>query len=211
MLLVAAYEIGEAIIERISLGSGPELTPLTFILIALTFPVNVLIFTLERRAARRLNSVILMADATHTQVDLYVTGSVLVSLVGVWLGFRWLDLVIATGVVLMILRAGFGILRDASAWLTDAAAVDPEEIEALVYTVPGVESMHRIRSRGTKDSAFVDLHVKVDPGLSTEQAHGIASEVEHRLRTEIPNVADALVHIEPSSEIWGNPLGEDGL
>ena len=34
--------------------------------------------------------------------------------------------------------------------------------------------------------------------MSTSQAHALASEVEYRLKNEISNLADALVHIEPA-------------
>jgi divalent metal cation (Fe/Co/Zn/Cd) transporter len=39
--------------------------------------------------------------------------------------------------------------------------------------------------------------VKVDPAMATEQAHAIASEVERRVKDQVPGVVDAVVHIEP--------------
>jgi divalent metal cation (Fe/Co/Zn/Cd) transporter len=54
-----------------------------------------------------------------------------------------------------------------------------------------------VRSRGRPDSIWVDLHVKVDPAMSTQQSHAIASEVERELRSRIPGLVDAVVHVEP--------------
>jgi divalent metal cation (Fe/Co/Zn/Cd) transporter len=68
-----------------------------------------------------------------------------------------------------------------------------------------VRFVHRNRSRGAPDMAFVDLHVKVDPAMSTSQAHAVASEVERRLVAELPGVSDALVHIEPAHDREENP------
>ncbi len=204
LLLVAAYEIGSAIIQRLLAGAAPSITPLTVGLMLLTLPVNLLVVWLETRAGRRLNSEILLADARHTATDLYVTGAVLLSLAGGWLGWPWLDAVVAGAVVVMILRAAFQILRDTSRTLTDRATIDPEDIAAIAYGSPGVRYVHRIRSRGTPDAAFIDLHVKVDPAMSTEQAHAVASEVELRLKSQLENVAEALVHIEPARQ----PLSE---
>jgi cation diffusion facilitator family transporter len=200
MLLAAAWEIGGAIISRLSDGAEPALDLLTVLLFALTFPVNLTLVILETRAGRRLNSEILLADAAHTRTDLMVTGSVLISLVGVWLGWPWLDTVVASVVVLLILRAAFKILRDTASWLTDAGFADPDQVEAIALNVPGVLYVHRVRSRGTPDTGFIDLHVKVHPGMSTAQAHAIASEVENRLEGELPGVAEVLVHIEPGHE-----------
>ncbi len=198
MLLVAAYEIAKSILERFGSGHTPNLSPLTFSLIALTLPVNFIIYTLEKRAGKRLGSEILLADAEHTRVDLVVTISVIGGLAGVWLGWLWLDSLVAGMVVVFILRAAYGILRNSTAWLTDAVAADNDSVARIAAEVPGVLAVHHIRSRGTPASAFVDLHVKVDPGMSTEQAHAVATEVENRLRSEAGNIQDALVHIEPA-------------
>ena len=200
MLLVAAFEVSRAIIERIAGGGAPELTPLTFWLVVATFPVNLAIFLFERRAGRRLGSEVLLADATHTGTDLYVTASVIFSLIAVWLGLPILDLVAAAFVVVMILRAAFGILRKSALTLTDRIVIDPDVVERIAKEVPGVVYVHHVRSRGAPGSGFVDLHVKVHSEMTTEQAHAIATEVERRLRIELPEIADALVHIEPAAE-----------
>jgi cation diffusion facilitator family transporter len=197
MLLAAAWEIGRSIVTRIGTGDVPAVTPLTLGVFALTLPINVAIFILETRAGRRLKSEVLLADAVHTRTDLVVASSVIASLIGIVLGVFWLDLVVAAGVVVLILMAAFGILRDTASWLTDVVIADPDEIESIALQVPGVLYVHRIRSRGTPEAGFVDLHVKVHPGMSTSQAHAIATEVENRLRDKLPQVIDALVHIEP--------------
>ncbi len=200
LLLAAAWEIGNSIVERIVSGASPEITTLTMILMALTFPVNVLVVILETRAGKRLGSEILLADAKHTQTDLFVTGSVVISMLGVWAGLSWLDVIVASAVILLILRAAFEILRDASRYLTDTVIVAPERVETIARAVEGVRFVHNVRSRGTPDSAFVDLHVKVAPGMSTEEAHRVASEVEYNLKHELTGVTDALVHIEPAHQ-----------
>lgn len=208
LLLVAAWEIIRAIIERISTSAQPEIGPLALIIMLGTFPVNLGVVIFETREGRRLNSEILLADAAHTRSDLYVTASVILSLIGMQFGWLWLDWLVAGFVVIFILRAAFEILRDAAGSLADIAGVDPLEIEQTARKVPGVIFVHRIRSRGAADTSFVDLHVKVDPGMSTAQAHAIASEVEHRLREDLQNVVDALVHIEPAKPDEVNPWSQ---
>lgn len=198
LLIVAAWEIVQSVIDRLIHVSEPEITWMTFGLIVLTLPVNIGVVIFETRAGKRLNSDILLADATHTKTDLYVTGSVIASLVGIWLGWNWLDLVVASGVVILIMRASVGILRDAAGSLADVIGVDPVQVEKVAQSVPGVRYVHNIRSRGTSEAVFVDLHIKVDPAMSTSLAHALASEVEHRLRSEIANISDAIVHIEPA-------------
>jgi divalent metal cation (Fe/Co/Zn/Cd) transporter len=56
---------------------------------------------------------------------------------------------------------------------------------------------------------YADLHLQVDPGTSTEQAHAIAHEVQRRLRERRPDVQDVVIHVEPAGSVseekgWGD-------
>jgi divalent metal cation (Fe/Co/Zn/Cd) transporter len=135
------------VIDRILHGSQAEITWLTFGLIVLTFPVNLAIVIYETRKGKELNSELLLADATHTKTDLFITGSVIASLIGIWLEWSWIDLVVATGVVGLILRASVGTLRDAARSLADVVGVDPDLIEDVASSVPGVRYVRNVRSR----------------------------------------------------------------
>ncbi|MDW8065416.1 MAG: cation diffusion facilitator family transporter [Anaerolineae bacterium] len=197
LLLMASLEIIRGVIERLLFGGQPKISEPLFMLMLLALPVNFTISHYEARQGERLRSSILMADALHTRTDVFVTLSVLASLAAVRLGLPWLDPMVALGVVGVIIAAGLRILRSTALVLTDSAAVDPAEVERVALSVPGVRSIHRVRSRGTPDETYLDLHLKVDPAMSTEQAHAIATEVEKRLKSEIQGVVDAIVHIEP--------------
>ncbi len=196
-LLMASLEVIRGVIERLLLGGQPEVSGPLLLLMLLTLPMNFAISRYEARQGERLRSSILIADALHTRTDIFVTLSVLASLSAVRLGLPWLDPAVALGVVGVIVSAGLRILRSTALVLTDSAAIDPVEVERVALSVPGVHSIHRVRSRGTPDETYVDLHLKVDPAMSTEQAHAIATEVEERLKAELPGVVDAVVHIEP--------------
>jgi len=205
LLLMAAWEIGASVVRHLFTRTAPEINSLVIILIVLTLPLNILIVVIEKRYGKQLNSEILLADAKHTQSDLFVTSSVIISLVGVRLGFVWLDALVAAAVVLLIIRAAFSIIGDTTQQLTDANVADAAMVKEIALGAPGVRFVHHIRSRGTPDAAFVDLHVKVLPEMSTSQAHAVATEVERRLIKDLPNVSDALVHIEPSHDQEYNP------
>lgn len=197
MLLAAGAEVVRSIVDRLAGGAPPNVTPLSFAIILFTLPVNALVTRYESRAAKRYSSEILAADAAHTRTDIFITLSVLASLLGSLAGVPWLDLVVAAGVVIFILRAAVGIFRMSSLALSDSAVANPDQVQHIAEGVPGVWYVHRVRSRGTADAIQLDLHVKVHPGMPTSQAHGIASEVERRLAEQMPNVVDTVVHIEP--------------
>lgn len=198
LLLIVSLEIIRGIFGRLTGGDTPAVTPWDIVIMAGTFVVNFVVVVYETRQGKALHSDILLADATHTRTDLFVTVSVVVSLIATRAGWAWMDVFVAAAVVALIIRASFGILRQTSYILTDARVIDPDVIERAATDVPGVRQVHRARSRGSNDAAYVDVHVKVDPAMSTIQAHAIASEVERRLARDVPGVVDAVVHIEPS-------------
>jgi divalent metal cation (Fe/Co/Zn/Cd) transporter len=140
---------------------------------------------------------VLAADAAHTRSDLFVTISVIGALIGTRFGLAWLDPVVAAVVVVLLFRAAFEILRSTSGVLTDRAVADPDLVDSIARGVPGVTTVGAIRSRGREDAAYVDLHVRVPPAMDAEQAHSVASEVEHRIAAALPGVVDTVVHIEP--------------
>jgi cation diffusion facilitator family transporter len=198
MLLLVSWEIVKGIFDRLTTQSTPTIAPLDIAIMAGTFVINLGVVIYETRQGRALNSDILLADATHTRTDLFVTASVVISLLATRAGFAWIDLLVAGVVVILIIYAAYEILKRTSYVLTDATVVEAGLIEKTAASVKGVRYVHRARSRGSAEAAYVDVHVKVDPAMSTTQAHAIASEVERKLKADVNGIVDAVVHIEPA-------------
>lgn len=206
--LMAAYEIVRNVFARLT--GNPTLlsiTPVTIGLLGFTFVVNLGITLYETRLGQRLQSLVLLADAAQTRTNLFVTVSVIASLIAAQFGLNWLDSIVALIVVVVILRSAYGVLRSTSNVLTDVTAADPKDLEQIVLGVPNVSHVNDIRSRGHADAMYVDLHVQVHPHMGIEQAHSVASEIEHRIAERLPGVVETLVHVEPvrpeaSSSPW---------
>jgi divalent metal cation (Fe/Co/Zn/Cd) transporter len=102
---------------------------------------------------------------------------------------------VALLVALVIAKIGVDTVRENVPALVDRAPLSAENIGAIVAAVQGVESFHRIRSRGPSDHVAIDLHVRVAPSLSMQDANAIADEVRRRLLA-LPGVDDVTVHAE---------------
>ncbi len=200
LMLLAGWEVLEDVFKRLAGGPAPAVTPLAMVLILLTLPINVFVVWFEGRRGRELGSDVLQADATSTQINIVVSLAALVGLLGPLIRLSWLDIVVALVIVGYVAVAAYGIIRQTSDILTDSAAVDPHLVEDTARRVPGVWFATKVRSRGREDDVHLDLRVRVDPAMATEQAHAIASEVERRLKEHIPGVVDAVVRVEPGLE-----------
>ena len=158
--------------------------------------VNVALATWQRRWAKRLNSDILLADASHTFADVLTTIVVIVGWQLSTMGYVWLDTLCALGVAGLVLYLAFGLFRRAVPVLVDGLAVDPELLEQVAGNVPGVIEIRRVRSRWQGSDRAVDMVITVDPSMSTRDAHDIADALEDTLSREF-QINDVHIHVEP--------------
>ena len=94
-------------------------------------------------------------------------------------------------------RSRVAIARDAARILSDEIVISEEDIRHVVQSVPRVLGCHHIRSRGSADHVFLDLHVWLPPDMRLTDAHGLSHVVKDRLMKRYPQIADAVIHIEP--------------
>jgi len=155
---------------------------------------------IERREGRRLESELLLADAAHTQSDVFASLLVIVSFIATRFGIVWADLVAAGLILALILRSGIAILRGTLSTLSDERRIDPGLVEATALEEPGVLEAHNVRSRGPSDDIHLDLHILVAPETPLAEAHQLGHRVERRLRARWPGLTDVVVHVEPALE-----------
>jgi cation diffusion facilitator family transporter len=198
LLLFVGFEIFRNALDRFLVRGTPEVTALSFIIMLGTMGVNYLVTRYEHGKGVALRSQVLIADSMHTRSDIYVSFSVIVSLVAIRSGFPLLDPVIALLISFLIFRAGFRIMKESSRVLLDMSRLKEEEICNLVMGVEGVLGCHKIRTRGGMGDIWIDMHVLVRPDMSLEDAHLIAHRVSKMLKVEYKDVSDVVVHLEPA-------------
>ena len=71
------------------------------------------------------------------------------------------------------------------------------EIRRVALSVAGVMGVEKCYARNTGMKHHVDLHLEVDPLMTVQDSHQIATEVRARITRELEWVADVLVHVEP--------------
>lgn len=196
-LLLAVVEIGRAAVKRLAAPEPPQVTWLSFAVMIATLVINVAVMRYEAASGRRLKSELLHADAVHTRSDAFATIGVLISLTAVSLGYRLLDPIAGVAIAMLIARTSFQIARDMTGILSDRVAIDEEEIREAVMGVPEVIGCHHIRTRGSLDHVFLDLHVWLPADAPLRDAHRVSHVVKDRLIQRFPQIADAIIHIEP--------------
>lgn len=196
-LLFVVVEVTRAALNRFAGEAAPEVTAASFGVMLVTLAINLIVVRYERGEGRRLKSEILMADAMHTRSDVLTSCAVLVSLAAVRLGYPVVDPLAGLVIAVFIARTGWQIGRETSGILSDRVVLNEKEIRRAVMSVPLVLGCHRIRSRGSADHTFLDLHVWFAADTTLFEAHRLSHVVKDRLMDTFPQIADAIIHIEP--------------
>ncbi|MGQ9896982.1 MAG: cation diffusion facilitator family transporter [Acidobacteriota bacterium] len=194
---LVAYEIGREALLRLWAGTTMPLalTPLTFAVMLGTLAINLLVVWYEQRAGQQFSSSFLLADAQHTLSDVYVTVGVLVGLVGMWLGWTWLDPVVSLVVVAAVGWGAYYVLVTAINELMDTAAVDNEQLIALARQHPDVVDVCHVRSRGRGAYGFAELTL-VFRHDDLRRAHATSDLLEAQIR-QMYGLAHVTIHFEP--------------
>jgi cation diffusion facilitator family transporter len=199
LMAVGVIEIVRTAVARWQSGIAPEVTSASFAVMVGTMAINSGVTLWERRAARRLQSELLAADARHTGSDVLVSAAVIVGLLGERAGLHGADAAVSLAVAGMIAWAAWGILREASLVLTDAATgVEPAALLTAILATPGAVTAHNLRVRSSGGQNWVEVHVTVAPDLTVKQAHEVATGVEEAIRSQIGHETRVIVHIEPA-------------
>ena len=80
----------------------------------------------------------------------------------------------------------------------DLAAV--ERAQAAAMRVRRVREIHNVRVVEVGPATQISLHLKLPGGLTLDEAHSIASEVERAISEAVPEVDSVHIHLEPLGE-----------
>lgn len=209
-LLAILLEIIRNAFNHLTVGNAPQISAVGFLIMLVTIGINLAVVRYESAEARRLQSEVLMADALQTRGDVWTSIAVIVALAGARAGLPILDPIAALVVAGFIGRAAFEIASATAGILSDQVVLPESQVEQVVNNVDGVLGCHQIRTRGSADHVFLDLHVWLPHEMPLHEAHHISHVVKDRLMAAYPQIADAIIHIEPPPATVGEDTLADG-
>lgn len=153
-----------------------------------------------RGAAARTNSLALRADAVHYETDL-LTGVAVVAALVVYsfTGIVIFDPLFSLGLTGLILALAFRVGRQAVNQLMDRELPTSTRraiIALIEHHYPSVHGFHELRTRMAGPSAFIEMHLEVDRGVSFEQAHAISEHIVEHIQNLLPQ-ATVTIHADP--------------
>ncbi len=152
------------------------------------------------KVGKEMGSAALIADGYHARTDGIASLAVLLSVIGVWMGYRLADPIIGILMTLLILRI---VWESAAAVFTRLLdGVDPDvadEIKAEARRSKGVEDVSEVRVRWLGHRMHAELNVAVGQELSVEKGHNIANQVRHDLLHKLKFLSGVTIHVDPAN------------
>ena len=201
MIFFAGAQLGYSTL-RILVTGGTMETPgkLAIWVTLVSILGKFLLAVLLNKTGKSVESTMLIANARNMRNDILLSVSVLASLIfTVILKEPLIDRIIALLISIFIMYQGFRIFMKSNIDLMDG--ID----DTLVYnrlfesvrSVDGAHNPHRVRARKIGHYYMINLDIEVDPKLSVKKAHDIAKNVENSIKSNLRNIYDVMVHVEP--------------
>lgn len=151
------------------------------------------------KAAKKVNSSALKADAWHHRSDSLSSIGSLIGIIGVICGIPILDPIACLVICLFILKAAIDIFIDAIKKMTDEACDEKtgEDIKNYIANIEGVLRVDTIMTRMFGNRIYVIVEIACDGGLTLYCAHEIAEKVHSGIEESFPLVKHVTVHVNP--------------
>ena len=148
------------------------------------------------RVGREIGSAALIADGQHSRVDGFTSLSVLIGVIGTWLGYPLVDPIVGIGITIAILF----IVKDAAraVWHRLIDGIEPEILDEITHApshVAGVRAVRTVRARWIGHKVYSDVAIAVDPSLPVHVADAIARAVEKSLREHVRLLGEVVVRV----------------
>jgi cation diffusion facilitator family transporter len=150
------------------------------------------------KVGHEIGSAALIADGHHARTDALSSLSVLAATLGVWLGIPMADPLVGLLIAAVILKIGWE--SGALIVMRMLDGVDPDvtdEVIHAIHHVPGVQDVTEVTIRWLGHRLLAEVNIGVDPSLSVEAGHHVASEVQHQLLHHLRYLSNVVVHIDP--------------
>lgn len=207
-LAVAAMIIAAAVwiaVEAVHQIRTPHDMPAGFTLVVLLAVVVIkeVLYRLARRAARASNSGAGAADAGHHRSDAVTSAAAFVGIsIALFAGpgyepaDDWAALFAAGIIFYNGAKLAVAPVREL---LDTGEPAIADRAMALAVAVPGVRNVQKAMVRKIGPGYWIDMHVRVDPGMTVFDAHALSHRVKDAVRAGMPQVRDVLIHIEPAA------------
>lgn len=199
LISIIIFYTGYEIILEITHSTAANLKNSTFAIISLLISILItfLFSKYEKKIGLLTNSPILLSDAAHIRTDISSNIIVLMAIISNLLGYH-IDNIAAIIIIGFIAKTGFQIFTDGTKVLLDAS-IDYKTLDSIkniIQKTPRVLEIKSLTGRNSGRFKFIEAKIIIKTN-NLEDAHYITNIIEHRIKQQINNIDQILIHYEP--------------
>lgn len=204
VLLITGVGVGKVGVGNILSGNYETLAvPSVIALVAAVVSIigKEMMYWYTRYYAKLINSAAFLADAWHHRSDALSSVGSLIGIAGAMFGFPVLDSAAGVLICLFIVKAAWGILKDALVKMLDTSCGDEYEqiLTEYILAQDDVIGVDMLRSRMFGNRAYIDLEISVDGDKSLWEAHEVAERVHKDVEQSFLEIKHIMIHVNPVS------------
>ena len=200
MLFATAITVGIYGFNSVFTGEIIIPSKITVWAAALSIIVKEWMYRYTKKAAQKINSTSLHADAWHHRSDALSSIGSLIGVVGAMCGLPIFDSIAAFVICLIIIKVAWDILRTSLAQIIDSAA--PEEIEqqirAIVLSYGDIEGVDMLKTRLFGNRIYVDIEVRIDKNMSFSDVHSLIHKLHDEIESSNTLIKHCMIHANPT-------------
>jgi cation diffusion facilitator family transporter len=188
----------EESVKRIITPYRINITPPVYIILVVTVILKLILNRYQNSVSIKYKSPALKATAIDSMNDVLTSSLSIVGIIGVQLGFRYVDGIAGILIALFIFRSAYQMAKENIDYLMGKSA-DKNlilEIANVALKVEGVRGLNELKSHYVGNKFHVEIHIDVDKNLSTEISHDIGKNVQKAI-SNLSEINQVFVHIDP--------------
>lgn len=205
LIVLAAFSIIWSAIPRLLNPQPLENIGIGLLVAVGATGINLAVGLILVKNGRKNNSITLEADGKHLLTDVYTSAGVLIGIGLVKLtGWLALDAIVAIGVAINILWAGFQLMRRSALGLLDSGIPEDERFK-IIQVLEKLKSQnvdfHALLTRQAGQRKFISVHILMPGQWTIQECHDILEKVEKDIRELFDSPVTVFTHPEPIGDI----------
>lgn len=174
---------------------------ISIIVMIASFIITTTLVIFLTNVAKKTKNMVIKADATHYQTDLFSNGAVLFALGAIhFTGEELIDPILGIAIALYMIYSAISIIKEGLRMLLDAslAQEDVEKIESILDAEPIIKTYHYLQTRESGSNIFISVHAVFNVSISLYDAHIVSDKVEAKIRGCFEDKkCHILIHMDP--------------
>ena len=195
---ILGFEVIKIAFTRLLARESIVASLVPILVLAFTLALKLFMYIYTKKIGIKINSTAILASATDHRNDVLISTAALVGVSGAYLGYAFLDPLVALIIGVWIIVAGYNIGKDNIKFLIGAAPGRElmKKVREISLSVKGVKGIHDVKAHYVGVLLQIEAHISVDKRLTLSKAHAIGKNVSRELE-KLEQVDRAFVHIDP--------------